>query len=42
VIPDTRASGCFWAPMKNPHEMSSKKGDVKIDRKLDRLQIVSS
>jgi len=24
--PDARASGCFWAPKKNLHEMGSKKG----------------
>jgi hypothetical protein len=30
VIPDTRASGCFLAPKKHPHEMGSEKGNVKI------------
>src|SRR5437879_5948720 len=33
-----RASGCFRAPTKNPHEMGSKKGNVKIRRKVRRPQ----
>jgi hypothetical protein len=35
-----RASGCFCAPTKNPHEMGSQKGNVKIWRKTRRLQVV--
>ena len=40
MIPDTRASGCFQAPKKSPHEMGSKKGNVKIRRKVGRPQII--
>jgi hypothetical protein len=40
VITDTRASGCFPAPKKNPHEMGSEKGNVKIGRKNRRPQLV--
>ena len=39
VIPDARASGCFQAPKKNPHEMGSEKGNVKIRRKIGCPQI---
>jgi len=35
-----RASGCSWAPTKNPHEMGSEKGKVKIGRKIECLQIL--
>ena len=31
-----RASGCFCAPTKNPHEMGSQKGNVKERRKVCR------
>jgi hypothetical protein len=34
VIPDTRASGFFYTPKKNSHQMASKKGNVKIKREL--------
>ena len=35
-----RASGCSWAPKKNPYEMDSEKGNVKIGRKIGCPQII--
>ena len=37
-----RASGCSWAPKKNPHEMDSEKGNVKSGRKIGCPQILMS
>ena len=37
-----RASECSWAPKKNPHEMDSEKGNVKIGRKIECPQILVS
>jgi hypothetical protein len=41
MVGGARASGCFQALQKYPHEMGSKKGNVKIRRKLGRPQIMS-
>jgi hypothetical protein len=35
-----RASGCFQALKKNPHEMASEKGNVKIWQKIRPQQII--
>jgi len=37
-----RASECSWAPKKNPHEMDSEKGNVKIGRKVECPQILAT
>jgi hypothetical protein len=37
VVAGPRASGCFEALKKYPHEMGSKKGNVKIRRKVHHL-----
>ena len=42
VIADLRASGCFWALKKNPHEMGSKKGNVKIRRNVRRPEVIET
>ena len=39
-IEGSRASGCFCALKKDPHEMGSEKGNVKIGRRNRRPQIV--
>lgn len=41
-IEDSRASGGFCGLKKDPHEMGSKKGNVKIRRKIGRPQIICS
>jgi hypothetical protein len=40
VIAGVRASGCVQSMTKDPHEMGSKKGNVKIRRKGGRPQII--
>jgi hypothetical protein len=40
VVAGMRVSGCFATPKKDPHEMGSKKGNVKIRRKIRRPQVV--
>ena len=40
--PNARASGCFWTPKKNPHEMGSKKGNVTRRRKMRCSQVIEN
>jgi hypothetical protein len=40
VIAGPRASGCLQSITTNPHEMGSKKGNVKGLRKVRRSQVV--
>ncbi len=37
---DSRASGCLFAFAEHPHEMGSKKGNVKRRRKIRRPQVI--